>query len=146
MALTTQPQQASFSCMIDGQAFSSSGSDGMTNAAFRNAPDMLSVGLVSMDPKYKGTIPPQISLVFSPATTTVIKGNAGKYTASYAPPNQANNSYYADLVTVTITSLTATRITGTFSGKLSLSTTPGSITITDGKFDLPASKYSKSLK
>lgn len=50
--------------------------------------------------------------------------------------------YYSKDASVTITSLTASRVTGTFSGKFVVSPdTPNvpksSITITDGKFDLP---------
>ncbi len=52
--------------------------------------------------------------------------------------------YLAEAVTVNITSVTATRITGTFSGKLALSPdtpngTKKEVTITDGKFDIPFS-------
>jgi hypothetical protein len=144
IALTTQPQKASFSCLIDGQPFSSSGTDGMANAVFKTAPDILQLSLVSMDPKYKGSVPPQIALTIKPAGTTTINGNKGKYTAKYAPAGQLDNDYVADQVTVTITSLSAAGVTGTFSGKFSSSTK--SIKITDGQFSLPPSKYSQPLK
>jgi hypothetical protein len=52
--------------------------------------------------------------------------------------------YWSQAVTVTLTSITASRVTGTFSGKFILSddTPRGSkkeVTITDGKFDVPFS-------
>ena len=52
--------------------------------------------------------------------------------------------YTAKSVTVNITSVTASRITGTFSGKLALSIdtpngTKKEVTVTDGKFDIPFS-------
>ena len=97
-----------------------------------------------MDPKYKGTVPPQIALVISPGGTTAIKGNNGKYTAKYSPGSQLDNDYFGDEVVVKISSLTATRIAGTFSGKFSSSSI--TINITDGQFDLPKSSYSQPLK
>ena len=52
-----------------------------------------------------------------------------------------SGSYYSDNGSVTILTLTATRVTGTFSGKFRNSPdTPNvkpEITVTDGKFDLP---------
>ncbi|MGH2646616.1 MAG: hypothetical protein ACRDE8_03570 [Ginsengibacter sp.] len=52
--------------------------------------------------------------------------------------------YLAAPVTVNIISITATRVAGTFSGKLSLSSdtpngTKKEVTVTDGKFDIPFS-------
>ena len=52
--------------------------------------------------------------------------------------------FNADTVTITITSMSATRIAGTFSGSFKLSNdTPQSAqkraTVTNGKFDLPMS-------
>ena len=52
-----------------------------------------------------------------------------------------SGSYYSDSASVTILTLTATRVTGTFSGKFRNSPdTPNvkpEITVTDGKFDVP---------
>jgi len=52
--------------------------------------------------------------------------------------------YIAQAVTIDITSITASRVTGTFSGKLALSPdtpngTKKEIAVTDGKFDIPFS-------
>ena len=50
-------------------------------------------------------------------------------------------NYYGDAVTVTITQITATRVTGTFSGKfLSGDKSPLPLDITDGSFDLEFTK------
>jgi hypothetical protein len=53
--------EASFSCLIDGTPFSSNGTDGMTNAAFKTGKDVITFSLVSMDAQYKGKVPPQFS-------------------------------------------------------------------------------------
>jgi hypothetical protein len=139
-----QQDKASFSCLIDGQSFSSKGSDGVVNAVIKTAPDILNIGLVSMDPKYKDTDPPQIALVFSPVGTTTIKGNTGKYTAKYSAASKLDNDYVGVAVLVTVTSITASRVTGTFSGKFSSASK--TISITDGQFDVPVSRYSQPLK
>jgi len=45
--------------------------------------------------------------------------------------------YSNDAFTVTISAISATRVSGTFSGKLKAVTGSGEMTITDGKFDIP---------
>lgn len=58
-----------------------------------------------------------------------------KNKASYMSPKYVN--YYADAVTVNITSINATRVAGTFSGKFIDNDKKSGINITDGKFDVP---------
>jgi hypothetical protein len=135
---------ASFSCMIDGTAFSSAGSDGMANAAFKTAKDVITFSLVSMDPKYKGKIPSQFSFTVAPSGTCQFKsGNANnKYSAKYSPADY-NDAYNAESGSATITSITASRIQGTFSGVFS--GMGKTFKVTNGKFDLPVAKYSPPL-
>jgi hypothetical protein len=97
-----------------------------------------------LNPKFKNTVPPQIALYISPNASTTINGNGGKYRAKYSSAGELDNDYVAQLVTVNILSLTTSRITGTFSGKFANGSK--TITISNGKFDLPASKYSRPLK
>jgi hypothetical protein len=136
--------EASFSCQINGTLFSSTGSDGMANAAFKTANDVISFSLVSMDPQYKGKIPPQFQFTVPPSGTCQFNsGHVGaKYSAKYSPANYGD-AYNAESGSATITSISATRITGTFSGIFS--GMGKTFKVTGGKFDLPVSKYSKPL-
>ena len=135
---------ASFSCMIDGTPFSSTGSDGMANAAFKTAKDIITFSLVSMDPKYKGKIPSQFSFTIAPSGTCQFKsGNTqAKYSAKYSPADY-NDAYNAESGSATVTSITASRIQGTFSGVFS--GMGKTFKVTNGKFDLPVAKYSPPL-
>jgi hypothetical protein len=136
--------EAGFSCLIDGVPFSYSGTDGMANAAFKTAKDVITFSLVSLDPQYKGKIPPQISLTVAPSGTShFTSGDTNnKYGARYSPTN-ATDSYNAESGSATITSLSASRIQGTFSG---IFTGMGkTFKVTNGKFDLPVAKYSPPL-
>lgn len=137
--------EASFSCLIDGAVFSSNGTDGMANAAFKTAKDMITFSLVSMDARYKGMIPPQFSFFVAASGTCHFKsGDTGnKYSAHYSPAN-ATDAYNAESGSATITSISATRIEGTFSGIFS--GMGKTFKVTNGKFDLPASKYSPPLQ
>ena len=129
-------QGASFSCRIDGQIFSGAGNDRYSNIAIKSAADIVNFILVPMDGKMKG-VPPQINFLVAPAGTTTIKNNNGKYSVKYSPGG-VDNDYQAAGVTVTISSSTAGRITGKFSGKFTRS--GKNVQITDGKFDIPVSR------
>jgi hypothetical protein len=135
---------ASFSCLINGTPFSSNGSDGMANAAFKTANDVITFSLVSMDPQYKGKIPPQFSFTVAPSGTCHFKSGDtnAKYSAKYSPANYSD-AYNAESGSATITSISAGRIAGTFSGVFS--GMGKTFKVTDGKFSLPVSKYSKPL-
>jgi hypothetical protein len=136
--------EASFSCLIDGVPFSSNVTDGMANAAFKTAKDVITFSLVSMDAQYKGKIPPQFGFTVAPSGTCHF--NSGdtnnKYSAKYSPAN-AVDAYNAESGSATITSISATRIQGTFSGVFS--GMGKTFKVTNGKFDLPVSKYSPPL-
>lgn len=136
--------EASFSCKINGTPFSSTGSDGMANAAFKTASDVISFSLVSMDPQYKGKVPPQFQFTVPPSGTCQFNSShvGAKYSAQFSPAGYVD-AYNAESGSATITSISATRITGTFSGIFS--GMGKTFKVTDGKFDLPVSKYSKPL-
>jgi hypothetical protein len=135
---------ASFSCLIDGASFSSNSTDGMANAAYKTAKDVITFSLVSMDAQYKGKVPPQFSFTVAPSGTCHFKSGDtnNKYSAKYSPAN-ATDSYNAESGSATITSISASRIQGTFSG---IFTGMGkTFKVTNGKFDLPVAKYSPPL-
>ena len=136
--------EASFSCLIDGAAFSSKGTDGMANAAFKTANDVITFSLVSMDAQYKGKVPPQFSFTVAPSATCHFKSDDtnNKYGAHYSPAN-STETYNAETGSATITSISASRIQGTFSGIFS--GMGRTFKVTNGKFDLPVSKYSPPL-
>jgi hypothetical protein len=136
--------EASFSCLIDGTPFSSNGTDGMANAAFKTAKDIISFSLVSMDPKYKGKVPPQFGFTVAPSGTCQFKSGDtnNKYSAKYSPPDYID-AYNAESGSATITSITATRVQGVFSGVFS--GMGKTFKVTNGKFDLPVAKYSPPL-
>jgi hypothetical protein len=139
-----QPSTASFSCLVNGTSFSSTATDGMANAAFKTATDIITFSLVSMDAQYKGKIPPQFSFTIAPSGTCHF--NAGdvnaKYSAKYSPANMSD-AYNAESGSATVSFISAGRIKGTFSGVF---TGMGkTFKVTDGKFDLPVAKYSKPL-
>jgi hypothetical protein len=81
-------EAASFSCLIDGTPVSSNVTDGMANAAFKTAKDIITFSLVSMDPQYKGKVPPQFSFTVAPSGTCQFKSGDtnNKYSAKYSPP------------------------------------------------------------
>jgi hypothetical protein len=136
--------EASFSCLIDGTPFSSNVTDGMVNAAFKTSKDIITFSLVSLDPKYKAQIPPQFGFTVAPSGTSQFKsGDTNhKYSAKYSPANY-NDAYNAESGSATITSITATRVQGTFSGVFS--GMGKTFKVTNGKFDLPVAKYSPPL-
>ena len=124
--------------------FSANSTDGMANAAFKTGKDVITFSLVSMDAQYKGKLPPQFSLTIAPTGTCHFKSGDtnNKYSAKYSPANYGD-AYNAESGSATVSSLTADRIKGTFSGVFS---GMGKIfKVTEGKFDLPASKYSPPL-
>lgn len=138
-------ENASFSCRIDGAAFSSNGTDGMANAAFKTAKDVITFSLVSMDARYKGKIPPQFSFTVAPSATCQFKSSDpnNKYGAHYSSAN-STETYNAESGSATITSINASRIQGTFFGVFS--GMGKTFKVTDGKFNLPVAKYSPPLQ
>ncbi len=136
---------ASFSCKIDGKDFLGNGSDNLSNAAFKTNPGIINFTLVKIDKTQKG-IPEQFSFtVADHGTTTMHNSNStdnGSFSAKYSPRDY-NDAFGFSEVTVNITSSDASGIKGTFSGTLFDPQNKKEIPVTDGKFDLPWSSYSK---
>jgi len=133
---------ASFSCMLDGKEFSGSGTDENINAAFHLKGDD------------KGQIFFRLSDLKEPGEKLMfeVPGKKGSTTLSatstfsyigYITKGYIN--YLDNPLTVTITSINAARVSGTFSGKYTLSEGSGdskakeTIAVTEGKFDIPFS-------
>ncbi|HEY2721921.1 MAG TPA: hypothetical protein VGI82_09350 [Chitinophagaceae bacterium] len=134
----------SFSCKIDGKEFSGKGSSSYANTAVVTSPGVINFVLVPME-KQQG-VPPQFNFfVADHGTTTMHNSNStdnGQYSAKYSPGG-VDNTFGFKEVTVIITSSTASGIKGTFSGTVFDSQNKKEISVTDGKFDLPWSPYSK---
>lgn len=131
-----------FSCKLDGKEFSGKGTDQNINAAFHLTGDdkgQIFFRLSNMDnigDKLMFQVPGKVgSTTFTVSPTYSYEGYT---TADFS-------NYIDDPVTVTITSISSTRVSGTFSGKYTLQKGSGSnnskqtIQVTDGKFDIPFS-------
>jgi len=142
---TSSTGNASFSCKIDGKDFSSKGNDSYSNVVFRSGPGVINFVLVKMDESQQG-VPAQFNFfVADHGTTTMHNSNStdnGQYSAKYSPKD-FNDAFGFKEVMVTITSSDASGIKGTFSGTLFDPQNKKEISVTDGKFDLPWSPYSK---
>jgi len=128
---------ASFSCKIDGKVFSSEGTDQNTNAAFRLKGTEKHIFFKLADKS-----DPSERLNFE------VPGQLGNTTIDpaigYNGYIKGFVTYLDDEVTIRITAISATRVSGTFSGtykaqKGSPATAKPTIRITDGKFDIPFS-------
>lgn len=134
---------ASFSCKIDGKEFSGKGTDEMGNAAYVTGPGIINFVLTPIVAGQTG-IPAQLTFHVADKGITTIHGTDNSdYSVRYAPANTLDNDYQCKEITVTIASSGTSRVTGTFSGTLSEPKTDRTVPVTDGKFDIPYSSYSK---
>ena len=134
---------ASFSCKIDGKDFSGTGTDQMSNAAMVTKPGIINFILSPIVAGQTG-VPAQFAFYVADKGTTTIHGTDNpNYSAHYSPANTIDNNYQCKELTVTITSSGSSRVTGTFSGTLTEPGTDRTVPVTDGKFDIPYSSYSK---
>jgi hypothetical protein len=143
---TTTLDKATFSALIDGEPVSGGAVDGMQqeNAAYTilngpdNAPTLLFYlfdAKVPDDPNFSHSLRFQLPKQVGTASKAYLGLNVILDPTHVAKYNASNP-------VITITSLTATRLSGTFSGKMSVSPdTPNApkkeVTVTDGKFDIP---------
>jgi len=133
---------ASFSCMLDGKEFSGSGTDQNINAAFHLKGDdkgqifFRFSDLNNPEEKLNFQVPEKEGSTTFNVTSTY--SYIGYITKGYI-------NYLDNPLTVTITSLTATGVSGTFSGTYTLSkgsadsNAKQTIEVTDGKFNIPFS-------
>lgn len=134
---------ASFSCMLDGKKFSGSGTDQNANAAFHlkgtnegqisfRLADLSSQGIYENYLAFR--VPGKEG-----STTLRVTGNDDQY--GYVVKRDIN--YNDNPLTVTITSISPTRVSGTFSGTYTVAVSgydaKQTIQVTDGKFDIPFS-------
>jgi hypothetical protein len=132
---------ASFSCKIDGKDFSGKGNSSYANVAIVTRPGLINFVLVPME-KQQG-VPPQFNFfVADHGVTTIHAANNGDFAAKYSPGG-IDNDYKCKEIAVNITSSGASRVTGTFLGTLIDPKTNKEVAVTDGKFDMPYSPYSK---
>ncbi len=138
---------ASFYCKIDGKVFSGKGNADYLSA-FKTGNGIVKFVLANIEPNQQG-IPEQLSFtVADHGTTTMHNSNStdnGSYSANYNPRDYTDAFGFSE-VTVTVTSSDASGIKGTFSGTLFDPQSKKKSSVTDGKFDLPLSPYSKKIK
>lgn len=139
---TSSDADASFSCMLDGKEISGKGTDQNINAAFHLTGDdkgQIFFRLSNMDnisDKLMFQVPGKVGSTTFTVSPTYSYG--GYTTADFA-------NYIDDPITVSITSIGSSRVSGTFSGKYTLQKGTGNgnskqiIEVTDGKFDIPFS-------
>ena len=140
---TVSGGDASFSCKIDGKDFSGTGNDQLANAAFMEQGGSLKFVLMPIVSGQKG-IPQQMNFSVADKGTTIVHGSDNPdYSVVYSEANAVDNNYTCKEMTVRITSSGASRVTGTFSGTLIEPKTDREVPVTDGKFDIPYSSYSK---
>ncbi|MEP7144970.1 MAG: hypothetical protein ABI707_18945 [Ferruginibacter sp.] len=141
-AQTISTNDARFSCMLDNKEFSGTGTDQNINAAFHLTGDNKGQVFFRCSKLDK----PEEKLMFQVAAnqgSTTFSVTATHSRVGYITNGYVN--YLDDPLTVTITSLSAARISGTFSGKYTLDKGSGNtnakqtIVVTDGKFDIPFS-------
>ena len=133
---------ASFSCMLDGKKFSGSGTDENINAAFHLKGDDKGQIFFRLSDLKK----PEEKLMFQ------VIGKKGSTTFRVTPNfsymgyiTKGYINYLDNPITVTITEINAYRVSGTFSGKYTLSEGSGdssakkTIEVIEGKFDIPFS-------
>ena len=140
--VATANDDASFSCMLDGKDFSGKGADQNINVAFHLTGDNKGQVFFRLsdlnDPgqKLMFQVPAKEGSTNFSATPTYSYG--GYITGDFA-------TYIDDPVTVTINSISSSRVSGTFSGKYTFQKGSGNsnskqtIEVTDGKFDIPFS-------
>jgi len=134
---------AGFSCKIDGKDFSGKGTDQIGNAAYTTATGIISFVLMPIVAGQKG-VPAQLAFKVANKGITSIHGTDNPaYSVRYTPTNTLDNDYQCKEITVTITSSGTSRVTGKFSGTLIEWKTERDVQVTDGKFDIPYSSYSK---
>lgn len=156
-SVSSQGADATFSATIDGVAVTGKGVQQplqLQNAAFvlpRQGAGTKHVMFVLASTKDGNDTQADYSLTFRfpPHTGTFV--HSGSYESCTCDIMLAEHivsgnlaQYHADTVTITVTSMTATRIAGTFSGNFKLSNdTPNATqkraTVTNGKFDIPMS-------
>ncbi len=131
---------ASFSCKLDGVAFSSDKNTDNLNAAFRLKGAEKHIFFMLCDPdnpvqKLNFEIPGQVGTTVLTITPKLVYGG-------YTDPNWI--SYNDDGLTITISSISDTRVSGSFSGQYKAPTgypnVKQEVQVTDGKFDIPFSQ------
>ncbi|MFI5186166.1 MAG: hypothetical protein ACHQF0_05545 [Chitinophagales bacterium] len=136
---------ASFSCKLDGVKFSASGTDQNINSAFRlTGSNKGKISFKLSDKNDQGVYASENYLMFrvpgkEGSTTFTVTGNDDQY--GYVFKRDIN--YNDNPLTVTIISISPTRVSGTFAGTYTLAVSgydaKQTIQVTDGKFDIPFS-------
>lgn len=139
---TVAGNDASFSCILDGRTISGKGTDQNINAAFRLTGDDKGKVFFRLSDMNNTGEKFNFEVPASTGSVTVSVSPTFSY-SGYSDNDLA--SYLDNPLTITINSVSATRISGTFSGTYTLQEGTGNanskqtIKVTDGKFDIPFS-------
>ncbi len=140
--VTATDNDASFSCILDGKEISGKGTDQNINAAFRLTGD--DKGRIFFRLSDMNDVGPKLMFeVAAKEGSTIISASSGYSYEGYTTSDFA--TYIDDPVTVNITSISSSRVSGTFSGKYTLqkgsgnSSSKQTIEVMEGKFDIPFS-------
>ncbi len=133
---------ASYSYTIDGKISSGKGNADYLSA-FKSGNGIVKFVLANIEPNQQG-IPTQFTFIVANEGTTIVHGTDNpNYSVRYSPANTLDFFYQCKEMTVTITSSGESRVTGTFSGTLIEPKTDREVPVSNGRFDMPYSPYSK---
>jgi hypothetical protein len=131
--------KTSFSFLFDGKPISGTDTDmfQIVNVVRRKGDGLITFEL--RDISHYPSLWPHIVLTIADRGTTTVHGTDDSKYSMVLKGESEGLQYKTEEMTVTITSDTATRVTGTFSGRATRISdeTPGTSILTDGKFDLP---------
>ncbi|MDQ2863611.1 MAG: hypothetical protein M3R50_08200 [Bacteroidota bacterium] len=140
---------ASFSYKIDGKTYSGKGTDNTVNCIYKKPNNIIQFILMTIDPTEKW--PPQFAFGVADKGSTTIRqddmnklsaGSDVKYFANISFQPQDNSTPHFEFnppITVNLTSVSASKVSGTFSGTLIDPDTKKVVQLTEGVFDLPYS-------
>lgn len=126
----------SFSCKIGGKDFSGRENDGINLSFINSGGGVINFDLFSRAPGEKRILKEMNFFVANTGTTTIRRNDETNYQIDYSDPTMAHNCECNEM-TVSVTPLGTSRITGTFSGTF-IDDADKIIPVTDGKFDLPS--------
>ncbi len=139
---TSSGDDAGFSCKLGGKIISGSGTDQNINAAFHLSGDDKGQIFFRLSDMNNPGNKLQIEVPGKVGSTTLTVSPTASY-SGYTTSDYAN--YLDNPLTVTVSSISTSRVSGTFSGTYTLqkgsgdSNTKQKIDVTDGKFDIPFS-------
>jgi hypothetical protein len=134
------PVIATFSCLLGGRPFAGGGTDGLVNVAFRRPDHVVEFVLMPIDAE-AGPVGQRLRLELAVADsgTTTIRGAGGDSEYSASIVGGADDDYRNDRMAITIIAQSASRLSGTFSGRFIRLKSHRVVAVAEGTFDIPFS-------